>query len=340
MKNFLCLVSILVLFSTSIPANAESVNEVKGYSYPTTLSSNKSFPSIDEMVGHYDNAINIVFSDIDGTLIPLNKTGPRGQVPESVKQRAQKLRQAQIPLILATGRASSEARQFAKKMGNEKTYIVAQQGAEIVDPNGKVIYEDNISNEESKKIIKAIKSFNKSQHQDSKIFFFEHGQIYTFEKVNLPYILDEIKIVKSLNELNRNFTLNKIGIYEPNPEKIKLIQAYLKQRFPNYHIDISADCYCDVSTATSTKGNAIKKLSDILGVDLRHAAVIGDAENDISMLKLIKSNGGLAIAVGNAMNSVKDNANFVTTPVYEDGFAKAVDKILENNQILKSNLKK
>lgn len=334
MKKVLC-IAVLALFLNPNITGAEAVKEINGYSYPTTVSSNKSFPSIDKMVGHFDRKITFVFSDIDGTLIPLDKTGPRGQVPESVKQGAQKLRQAGIPLVLATGRASSEARQFAKKMGNEKTYIIAQQGAEILNPEGKVIYEDNISNKESKKIIKEIALFNKTHHQDSKIFIFEKGQIYTFEKVNLPYILDEIKILKSLNDLSKNFTLNKIGIYDTNPKQLQEIQAHLKKKFPNYHIDISADCYCDISTATSTKGNAIKKLSDILGVDLKHAAVVGDAENDISMLKLVKSNGGLAIAVGNAMNSVKDSANYVTLPVYEGGFNKAVDKILENNLLIK-----
>lgn len=335
-KNYILnLAIILALFAGSVSTNAEAVKDVKSYSPPTVISSTQSFPSIDNMVGHFDHKITIVFSDIDGTLLPLNKTGPRGQVPESVKSGAQKLRQAQIPLILATGRAASEGRQIAKNMGNEKTYIIGQQGAEILDPNGKLIYEDNISNKDSKKIFKAIASFNKSHHKNLKVFFFEHGKLYSFEKVNLPYILDEVTVLKSVNELPKNFTLNKIGIYDTNTEDLRLIQASLKKEFPNYHIDISADCYCDISTATSTKGNGIKKLSDILGIDLKHAAVLGDAENDISMLKLVKTNGGLAIAVGNAMGSVKESANYVTSPVTEGGFAKAVDIILENNTLIR-----
>lgn len=331
-KNYtLYLAIILTLFLTSFPIDAATID---GRFYPILTDSAIQSKSIDNLVGHFDHKINIVFSDIDGTLLPLNKTGPRGQVPESVKKSVIKLKDAKTPLILATGRASSEARQIAKNMGNEKTYIIAQQGAEIVDPNGKVIYEDNINNQESKKIIKEIESFNKLHNQDSKIFFFEKGQIYMFEKVNLPYILDEIKVIKSLDELPADFTLNKIGIYDPNSEKLKLIQAHLKKQFHNYHIDISADVYCDISTATSTKGNAVKKLAEILNVNLKNAAVFGDAENDVSMLKLVKTHKGLAIAVGNAMSSVKNSANFITSPVQEDGFAHAVDKILENNALM------
>lgn len=336
MKIFLSLLVIFILFLSSNSANAEVTNEVKSNCHPSlnVLKSTTSPEPIDNLVGHFNNKIDIIFTDIDGTLLPLDRIGPRGQAPESVKKSVKKLMQAEIPLILTTGRASSEARQIAKNMGNEKTYIIAQQGAEIVDPNGKIIYEDNIGTKESKNIIKAIESFNKSHHQDSKIFFFVQGQIYMFEKVNLPYIIDEIKIVKSLDELPSNFTLNKIGIYDTNPEKLKSIQAYLKKNFPNYHIDISADCYCDISTATSTKGNGVKKLSEILGVDLKHAATLGDAENDISMLKEVKTNGGLAIAVGNAMDSVKRNAGYVTSTVNQGGFAIAIDKILKNNTLI------
>lgn len=331
-KNYIIYLAIfLSLFLTSATVNSATID---GRFYPILTDSAIQSKSIDNLVGHFDHKINIVFSDIDGTLLPLNKTGPRGQVPESVKKSLQKLKQAQIPLILATGRASTEARQIAKNMGNEKTYIIAQQGAEILDPTGKVIYEDNISNKDSKKIVQEIDSFNKSHNQDSKIFFFEKDQIYMFEKVNLPYILDEIKVIKSIDELPADFTLNKIGIYDPNPKNLKLIQTYLKKQFNNYHIDISADVYCDISTATSTKGNAVKKLSEILNVNLKNAAVLGDAENDISMLKLVKTKGGLAVAVGNAMNSVKNNANFITSPVQEDGFAHAIDKILSNNALI------
>jgi len=76
-----------------------------------------------------------------------------------------------------------------------------------------------------------------------------------------------------------------------------------------------------------------------LGYDLKNAAALGDAENDISMLKLVRESGGVAIAVGNAFDSVKETANYVTLPVTEDGWSKAVNKIIENNKLLSQNKK-
>lgn len=331
MKRFLSFLAVFILLLTSAPINAETID---GRFYPVFTDTKTTPKSIDNLVGHFDHKVKIIFSDIDGTIIPFSKTGPKGIVPESAKKAAEKLKQAQIPLILATGRSSWEGRQIAKKMGNEKTYIIGQQGAEIIDPEDKLIYEDTINNKDARKMIKEINSFNKSHNQDSKMFLYVSGKLYMTEKYNLPYLLEDIVIVKSFNELNPNFAPIKIGICDTNPKNLKLIQTYLKEKFPNYHVDLSADCYCDLSSATATKGNAVKKLAEILKIDLKDAATLGDAENDISMLKQVGTKGGLTIVTGNAMDSVKSNANFVTSPVSEGGFAKAIDKILANNALI------
>ncbi len=64
---------------------------------------------------------------------------------------------------------------------------------------------------------------------------------------------------------------------------------------------MGAHCFCTVTGPTAIKGEAVKRLAKTLNVDLKNAAVFGDAENDISMLKLVKEKGGLSVVVGNAM---------------------------------------
>lgn len=340
MKKYLSLVAIVSLFLSYASANATMVD---GRFYPLYSPHNSTTVThvpinipqpIDNLVGNFDHKIKFVFSDIDGTIIPFSKVGPRGVVPESAKKAADRLKQAQIPLFLATGRSSWEGKQIAKRMNNQNTYVIGQQGAEIIDPNGELIYQDTIPNKAAKKMVKEIKLFNKRHHQNSKIFVYTDKKLYMEEKYSLPYLIEEIIVLKSFKELKPGFTPVKIGICNTNREQLKALQSHLKKKFPNYHIDISADCYCDISSLTATKGNAIKKLSEILKIDLGDAAVLGDAENDISMLKIIKENNGLPIAVGNAMESVKQNATYVTTPASEGGWAKAIDKILSNNALL------
>lgn len=328
-------VSVLSINGASTSILAQGTNPAQSPLISTTKPKSTQQP-IDNLVGNFDNKINIIFSDIDGTLLRFDKQKPKTDIPEELKQSVKKLQKEGIPLILTTGRSYVEAHEIAQNMGNDNTYIITQQGAEIKDTKGQIIYQDSIKNADVKKILKQIDSIKKSHNFTSNVVVFADGKAYATEKFKLPYNWEKVTVIKSFDELGRS-KVCKICISEMNPETIRLIQSELKNGYPEYHIDISADCYCDVSSATATKGNAIKKLAGILKVDLKNAATFGDAENDISMLKQIKNAGGLAISVGNAMISVKENSAFVTSTVHQNGFSKAVDKILINNALLNKN---
>lgn len=330
------LLSRVVAFTVLFNLLPISAQEVKKVVVSPTVSEVKmaQTQSIDNFVGHFNNKIKVVFSDIDGTIMEPNKNNPMAPAQPSAKDAAVKLREAKIPLILATGRIYPEAKNLSQRIGVKNAYLISQQGAEIRNPQGKVIYQDGIKPAEVKKIIAFLESFKKQNNMDFKIIPAVDGKFYSTEKFEIPYLWSKINKLNSFADLGDNVTSNLICIYEPNQEKIKFIQKNLKKEFPMYHVDISGPIFCDITSATATKGNAIKKLSEILGVDLKNCATLGDAENDISMLQLLKSNGGAAIAVGNAMDSVKASANFVTLPVSQGGFAKAVDAILKNNENL------
>jgi len=334
MNRFLLRAAVFVMLFSLLPVHAQESRNTA--ILPSTVAEVKASQvlSIDNFVGHFDHKIKVVFSDIDGTIMEPNKNDPMAPAQQSAKNAAIKLHEAKIPLILATGRIYPEAKNLAQRIGVKNAYLISQQGAEIRNPKGEVIYQDGIKPADFTKIIAFLECFKKQNNLDFKIIPAVDGKFYSTEEFEVPYIWSKINKLNSFADLGGNVTSNLICIYEPNPEKIRFIQSNLKKQFPIYHIDISGPVFCDVTSATATKGNAIKKMSEILGVDLKNCATLGDAENDISMLSLLKSNAGAAIAVGNAKNSVKESANFVTLPVSQGGFAKAVDEILKNNEVL------
>jgi hydroxymethylpyrimidine pyrophosphatase-like HAD family hydrolase len=63
-------------------------------------------------------------------------------------------------------------------------------------------------------------------------------------------------------------------------------------------------------------------------VELADVAAIGDAPNDLEMLKAV----GFAIAMGNASDRVKSVADLVVTTNDDAGVAEAVDKILNRSR--------
>ena len=58
-------------------------------------------------------------------------------------------------------------------------------------------------------------------------------------------------------------------------------------------------------------------------MDFHDTIAFGDGKNDISMLKSVKT----GIAMGNAVDELKEIATFVTENVLDDGIFKALDKL-------------
>lgn len=300
----------------------------------------ESAQSIDKLYGNYDNQVKIIFSDIDGTILGFNKKCPKQPIPQEVKKSVTNLQEQKIPFVLVTGRVYEEAKALADEMGVKNNYIVGLQGAEIVDPNGKLIYTDPINKKDVEKIFKGLKSFQKSHKMHFHNYLFVDGKVYSTENVKLPYNWAEIHVIKSLKDFDKNYSCCKFLICETNPQNLKLIKNYLKKNFPNYDVNICTDCYCELANPTATKGSVVKKLSQIYGIDLKNVAVFGDSENDLSMFKVVKDAGGVGIATGNAMPVLKQNSNYITLDVWDCGFSKGVDEIIKNNKRLDKKLKK
>jgi len=334
MKKIIYLLAI-ILFSSSISVNAAEI-KVGKEDLQAAQTQIKTAPlPIDKFVGTFNNEIKIIFSDIDGTLLKFDSKNGRPPVPQQLKDSVQKLEKTNIPFVLVTGRSYSEAKDIAESIGYNGEYIVSLQGAEINNSKGELIYKDMLKDKDIDAILNDIEYFKKTYNLDSIVYMFVNGKFLSTSKEKPVYNWEELTTVKSLRDFGPHYSCSKIVICEYDPKKIRLIQSAIKKKYPNYHVDLAGGCYCDITSATATKGNAIKKLAKKLDIDLKNSAVFGDAENDLSMLRLVKKSGGAAVAVGNAMAVLKQNANYVTLPVWDCGFSKSVDEILKNNEILK-----
>ena len=69
-----------------------------------------------------------------------------------------------------------------------------------------------------------------------------------------------------------------------------------------------------------TKETGIYQLADFLGIPMEDTVAIGDGPNDLPMLRCVHT----AIVMGNAPDSVKQTADFVTADVDDDGIEKAL----------------
>jgi Cof subfamily protein (haloacid dehalogenase superfamily) len=72
------------------------------------------------------------------------------------------------------------------------------------------------------------------------------------------------------------------------------------------------------------KANALHKMSEVIGISKDEMVAFGDGFNDLSMIQY----AGLGVAMGNAKDVVKENADFIAKTNDEDGIVEVLEKFV------------
>ena len=86
----------------------------------------------------------------------------------------------------------------------------------------------------------------------------------------------------------------------------------------------TAPFYLEVIPKVINKGQGIRDICAVLGIDPAQVISFGDAANDIPMLEA----AGMGVAMGNAQEAVKAAADMVTLSNNEVGIAAALEKLI------------
>ena len=79
-----------------------------------------------------------------------------------------------------------------------------------------------------------------------------------------------------------------------------------------------------VTHVAATKFHGVEALRKIVGINKEHSMAIGDGNNDLPLFR----NAALKIAMGNATDLLKADADYIVGSVDEDGFAQAIDRFV------------
>lgn len=78
--------------------------------------------------------------------------------------------------------------------------------------------------------------------------------------------------------------------------------------------------FTDITAKGADKGEGIKAMAEHLGFDFQNTIAFGDGGNDTSMIRA----AGIGIAMENALESLKQEADYTTTSVDDDGILNAL----------------
>ncbi|CAM3146890.1 Cof-type HAD-IIB family hydrolase [Lactococcus hircilactis] len=267
-----------------------------------------------------------VFFDLDGTLF----TSTRG-VAASTKKTIEALKRIGILVGIATGRGPAFVLPLLEDL--KLDFAVTYNGQYVFTPKA-VIFENPIREETLKKIV----TYALEYHRDISIGTSKGvvgSGLLKFGETRTAGILAKIlpkgtsDVAKSgMKHIFRrvfpqaNFSeIFKEPVYQVMMIAPRADTPTLEKEFPELQITRSNPYSVDLIPQGIGKLKGIQILGEHYDFTLEEVMCFGDSENDISMIQGV----GTGVAMGNAQESVKKAANYVTDHNNADGIAKAFD---------------
>lgn len=273
---------------------------------------------------NYRPRIRLALFDMDGTLLDSRKS-----ISDSVKQALKHACDQGIACAFGTGRSVAELSVYPELFSLLR-YGVCESGALLYDFVQKKILSSSALPEEVVRRIGEV-----SAHTDMAMQFFAEGKAYIQED-HVEHI--EQYQMGQYKELYRQIVIKPENILEElqkHPGKIEKINLFHKSQEDRAKTralvsDLQAEIVDSEITSLEfspmgvSKGSGLMELGRILGADASECAAVGDANNDLPMLRT----AGLSIAMGNANEEVKAIADVVVADNDHEGIAEAVDLML------------
>ncbi|MBN3553495.1 HAD family phosphatase [Fictibacillus nanhaiensis] len=135
-----------------------------------------------------------------------------------------------------------------------------------------------------------------------------------------------VSVVGDFDKLlsEKGIEVYKFLAFSSDTEKLKRAFQHLKG-VESLAVSASADNNLEITNSEAQKGVAVQRYAELKGISLQDTMAIGDNYNDISMLEV----AGFPVAMGNAVDEVKEMAAFVTKENDESGVSFAIKKFLE-----------
>lgn len=277
---------------------------------------------------HIRNGIKIIFSDIDGTISEHSDLMTKKTI-----DTINKLHKNNIPVVLTTARCYQDTLPIIEQFSHNPDYTITLQGGSLISNKGIPFFENVISAKAAKKLVTWFKSIRKNDKNSHLIMYFDEHP-YSTSNIQFPWKAKFlIEQVSSFDELLKNKKLHKAVIYKsdakncPNYNQKEIIKSFNDAHIPDLKINSSSLNVLEFQNKWVSKDKAIEFLLKALKIEPKNAMVIGDSSNDIEMLDFVRTKGGLAVAMGNANNSVKQHANAITSAVTQDGFSNIIEKL-------------
>lgn len=242
----------------------------------------------------------LLITDLDGTLLSTDKT-----VSKKNLQAIHKLIKAGKHVAVGSGRQYVDAYKFAKKIGCENEYNIANGGCTVFKGHTQYIVK-YFDKEKYENMVNILRDKNIPfivTTGDSQDVFYEGTNEFEVEcrrlnpDTSLKFIKKDVMTLKHPFKISSSYT---------NVDEL-FLHKEMERRDSKLKADIAGEYFVDLIPKGVSKWTGTLKLAEELGISTDEIIAVGDQENDYDIVK----NVGLGIAVKNASNKLKSVADVI-----------------------------
>lgn len=251
-----------------------------------------------------------IFFDIDGTLWDHHM-----KIPESTVEAIHRLRENGNYAFICSGRsrAAIQAKELLEGVGFDG--ILAACGT-YIEYQGEIVFNRELSEEEFEELFSCFQKHQTPIVLEGK----QHLRADMNDFGNNTYILNLKKSLgegfQSLDKSAGSYHANKMTAFFTKGD-IEMVKRELDEHFD---LIFHTPCVFEVVPKGYSKAKGIQWICEYLDISKEDTYAFGDSANDLEMLSFVRH----GIAMGNATDTAKEAANYITTDIWDDGILKGL----------------
>ncbi len=250
--------------------------------------------------------IKMIVTDLDGTYLRDDKS-----ISEYTKSVIAMLRAKGIKFVIATARPVRAVRDFLPDVQYDAGAF--HNGAVIMEGDAGIggMGIEGATELIGKILLECSQAHIAAEVNDWLYANFDAGTIWP--GIEYTHTVDFAQIA--------GMTADKVIIEAHSLAEMEQYQRFLPEEL---YLRLSENIIAMIMNKSATKSNSVRMLAERYGISMEQVAAFGDDYNDIDMLQAC----GRGIAVGNALEAVKEAADEVCGSNMEDGLARWLESNL------------
>ena len=262
--------------------------------------------------------IALLLADVDGTVVTKDKV-----LTDRAIRAVAALEQAGVKFAITSGRPPRGMAMLIEPL-KITTPIAGFNGGAMVNPDLSVVEEKTLPPDVAREAVKMIKDLGLDAWLYTAKDWFITAKAAPHVEREAWTVKFEPKVVDAFADTDLDQAVKIVGVSDDLELVEKAEKAMQEALGDRVSAARSQPYYLDVTHPKANKGEVVETLSKTLGIPKDQIATIGDMPNDVKMFK----KSGFSIAMGNAGDEVKHEADAVTAGYDDEGFAKAIEDFL------------